>query len=69
MMCRRTVAAGIALGVSSSFLLVAPFLFKPYGIFILSTWAVMTVAAIGLKSSAGGSATRHCASSTTTWPS
>ena len=53
MMCRRTVAAGIALGVSSSFLLVAPFLFKPYGIFILSTWAVMTVAAIGLNLTLG----------------
>ena len=53
MMRRRTVAAGIALGVSSSFLLVAPFLFKPYGIFILSTWAVMTVAAIGLNLTLG----------------
>ena len=50
---RRTVAVGIALGVSSSFLLVAPFLFKPYGIFILSTWAVMTVAAIGLNLTLG----------------
>jgi len=50
---RRTVAAGIALGVSSSFLLVAPFLFKPYGIFILSNWAVMTVAAIGLNLTLG----------------
>jgi len=53
MMRRRTVAGGIALGVSSSFLLVAPFLFKPYGIFILSTWAVMTVAAIGLNLTLG----------------
>ena len=50
---RRTVAVGIALVVSSSFLLVAPFLFKPYGIFILSTWAVMTVAAIGLNLTLG----------------
>jgi len=53
MIRRRTVAGGIALGVSSSFLLVAPFLFKPYGIFILSTWAVMTVAAIGLNLTLG----------------
>ena len=50
---RRTVAAGMALGLSTAFLLVAPFLFKPFGIFILSTWAVMTVAAIGLNLTLG----------------
>ena len=27
--------------------------FKPYGIFILSTWAVMTIAAIGLNLTLG----------------
>jgi branched-chain amino acid transport system permease protein len=48
---RKTVLAGAAL--SAAFLLVAPFLFKPYGIFILSTWAVMTVAAIGLNLTLG----------------
>jgi branched-chain amino acid transport system permease protein len=50
---RRTVAAGTALALSAAFLLIAPFLFKPYGIFILSTWAVMTVAAIGLNLTLG----------------
>ena len=50
---RRTVAAGTALVLSAAFLLIAPFLFKPYGIFILSTWAVMTVAAIGLNLTLG----------------
>ena len=50
---RKTVAAGTALALSAAFLLIAPFLFKPYGIFILSTWAVMTVAAIGLNLTLG----------------
>jgi branched-chain amino acid transport system permease protein len=50
---RKTVLAGAALVFSAGFLLVAPFLFKPYGIFILSTWAVMTVAAIGLNLTLG----------------
>jgi branched-chain amino acid transport system permease protein len=50
--CKR-LAAGAALAISAVFLLVAPFLFKPYGIFILSTWAVMTIAAIGLNLTLG----------------
>jgi branched-chain amino acid transport system permease protein len=50
---RKTALAGTALALSAAFLLVAPFLFKPYGIFILSTWAVMTVAAIGLNLTLG----------------
>ena len=50
---RKTVVAGTALALSAAFLLVAPFLFKPYGIFILSTWAVMTIAAIGLNLTLG----------------
>ncbi len=41
--------AGIILVLAAAFLLVAPFAFKPYGIFILSMWAVMTIAAIGLN--------------------
>ena len=40
--------AGIILVLAAAFLLAAPFAFKPYGIFILSMWAVMTIAAIGL---------------------
>jgi branched-chain amino acid transport system permease protein len=50
---RKTVLTGAALVLSAAFLLAAPFLFKPYGIFILSTWAVMTVAAIGLNLTLG----------------
>ena len=50
---RKTVVAGMALALSAAFLLVAPFLFKPYGIFILSTWAVMTIAAVGLNLTLG----------------
>ena len=50
---RKTVLAGATLVFSAAFLLVAPFLFKPYGIFILSTWAVMTIAAIGLNLTLG----------------
>jgi branched-chain amino acid transport system permease protein len=50
---RRSIAAGAALALSVGFLLIAPFLFKPYGIFILTTWAVMTVAAIGLNLTLG----------------
>ena len=41
--------AGIILVLAAAFLLAAPFAFKPYGIFILSMWAVMTIAAIGLN--------------------
>lgn len=50
---RKTVVVGMALALSAAFLLAAPFLFKPYGIFILSTWAVMTIAAIGLNLTLG----------------
>jgi branched-chain amino acid transport system permease protein len=35
------------------FLLIAPLGLKPYGIFILSMWAVMTIAAIGLNLTLG----------------
>src|SRR5437867_10845328 len=50
---RKSVAAGMALALSAAFLLIAPLLFKPYGIFILSTWVVMTIAAIGLNLTLG----------------
>jgi branched-chain amino acid transport system permease protein len=49
---RNVLAAG-ALALAAAFLLVAPFMFKPYGIFILSMWAVMTIAAIGLNLTLG----------------
>ena len=45
--------AGIILVLAATFLLAAPFAFKPYGIFILSMWAVMTIAAIGLNLTLG----------------
>jgi len=44
---------GLILVVVAAFLLAAPFAFKPYGIFILSMWAVMTIAAIGLNLTLG----------------
>jgi branched-chain amino acid transport system permease protein len=50
---RRRLLAGVALTLVAAFLIAAPFAFKPYGIFILSTWAVMTVAAIGLNLTLG----------------
>jgi len=43
----------IAAAAVAAFLLAAPFLFKPYGVFILSTWAVMSIAAIGLNLTLG----------------
>ena len=42
---RNTVLAVIVLVAAAVFLLIAPYLFRPYGIFILSTWVVMTIAA------------------------
>ena len=45
---RRDVLAGGVLALAAVFLLLAPFGFRPYGIFILTMWAVMTIAAIGL---------------------
>jgi branched-chain amino acid transport system permease protein len=45
---------GVAiLALASAFLLFAPLGLKPYGIFILSMWAVMTIAAIGLNLTLG----------------
>ncbi len=52
-MSRRGVLAGIGLALAAAFLVAAPFGFKPYGIFILSMWAVMTIAAIGLNLTLG----------------
>jgi len=49
----RRLAAGIVLAAAGVFLLVAPWGLKPYGIFILSMWAVMTIAAIGLNLTLG----------------
>jgi branched-chain amino acid transport system permease protein len=49
----RRPLAGIVLVLVAAFLVAAPFGFKPYGIFILSMWAVMTIAAIGLNLTLG----------------
>jgi branched-chain amino acid transport system permease protein len=49
----RSLFAGIVLALIAVFLLAAPFAFKPYGIFILTMWAVMTIAAIGLNLTLG----------------
>jgi len=49
---RKLISAGV-LALASAFLLFAPLGLKPYGIFILSMWAVMTIAAIGLNLTLG----------------
>src|SRR5262249_61002703 len=50
---RRGLLAGGVLALATVFLLLAPFAFRPYGIFILTMWAVMTIAAIGLNLTLG----------------
>src|SRR5262244_3932310 len=51
-MTRRLLAC-VALAAIAAFLVAAPFAFKPYGVFILSMWAVMSIAAIGLNLTLG----------------
>jgi branched-chain amino acid transport system permease protein len=53
MMRRRAAIYGVTAAACTIFLIAAPFALKPYGIFILTTWAVMTVAAIGLNLTLG----------------
>jgi branched-chain amino acid transport system permease protein len=53
MMQRRRAVYGVAFAACAIFLVAAPFALKPYGIFILTTWAVMTIAAIGLNLTLG----------------
>jgi branched-chain amino acid transport system permease protein len=50
---RRGLLAVIVVTLVAAFLIAAPFAFKPYGIFILSMWAVMSIAAIGLNLTLG----------------
>ena len=46
--------AGLAvLGVAAAGAVIVPFFLKPYGIYLLSLWAVLTVAAIGLNLTLG----------------
>jgi branched-chain amino acid transport system permease protein len=49
----RRLLAVLAAAAVAAFLLAAPFFFRPYGVFILSTWAVMSIAAIGLNLTLG----------------
>jgi branched-chain amino acid transport system permease protein len=46
-------AAGIAIALAALGAVVAPFLLKPFGIFLISMWAVLTIAAIGLNLTLG----------------
>lgn len=48
---RRMLYIGLAMVLAA--LIAAPFLLKPYGIFILSMWAVMSIAALGLNLTVG----------------
>jgi branched-chain amino acid transport system permease protein len=50
---RRNLLFGALLALVGVFLLLAPLGLRPYGIFILSMWAVMTIAAIGLNLTLG----------------
>lgn len=52
-MSTRRLLVVILAAVVAAFLLAAPFGFKPYGVFILSMWAVMSIAAIGLNLTLG----------------
>jgi len=52
-MSKRNLLSGIALACVAAFLLAAPFGFRPYGVFILTMWAVMSIAAIGLNLTLG----------------
>jgi branched-chain amino acid transport system permease protein len=49
----RRAAHGIAAAAAVALLVAAPFGLKPYGIYLLSLWAVMTIAAIGLNLTLG----------------
>ena len=52
-MSTRRLLVVILAAVVAAFLLAAPFGFKPYGVYILSMWAVMSIAAIGLNLTLG----------------
>jgi branched-chain amino acid transport system permease protein len=43
----------IAVGAAVIFAIVAPFLLKPFGVYLISMWAVLTIAAIGLNLTLG----------------
>ena len=43
----------IAVGVAATFTVAIPFFLKPFGIYLISLWAVLTIAAIGLNLTLG----------------
>jgi branched-chain amino acid transport system permease protein len=49
----RTLLACLGLAIVLAFLIFAPLTFHRYGLYILSQWAVMTIAAIGLNLTLG----------------
>src|SRR5262250_3625981 len=49
-MSRLNAAATVA---TAAFAIAAPFFLKPFGIFLISMWAVLTIAAIGLNLTLG----------------
>jgi branched-chain amino acid transport system permease protein len=46
-------AGGIAIGVAAIVAIATPFFLKPFGIYLISMWAVLTIAAIGLNLTLG----------------
>src|ERR1700674_5077884 len=46
-------AGATAVGIAAIAAIVAPFFLKPYGIYLISLWAVLTIAAIGLNLTLG----------------
>lgn len=48
-----TRLGGIVVAVAAVAAVAAPFFLKPFGIFLISTWAVLTIAAIGLNLTLG----------------
>lgn len=49
----KSLAGRVVVLALFTFLVIAPFGLKPYGIYILSLWAVMTIAAMGLNITLG----------------
>jgi branched-chain amino acid transport system permease protein len=43
----------VAVGIGAALAVAAPFFLKPFGIYLISTWAVLTIAAIGLNLTLG----------------
>ena len=46
-------AGAIAIAIAATVAVAAPFFLKPFGIFLISMWAVLTIAAIGLNLTLG----------------